>query len=356
MQFAIKTLLVTNDFPPTVGGIQSYLRDFAAELANRLGPDNLVVFASTQDADAAREWDATAPYTVVRWPRRVMLPTPATSREMQRLIREHGIGTVWFGAAAPLALMGAAAKRAGAAYVIATTHGHEVGWGMLPVARQVLTAIGRSADTVTYISEYTRQRLTALGTRPRFVALPSGVDTEFFRPATASQRAAAREFLSVGDAPLVIHNASFDISFINAELDRIKRKAIPKDRLVDTLLLARRKHPGVSNRLDDLCSRYQIDNSRRTKHGALLDAELLAEVYIDLIGARQSQLILASEASDARAGSHSDAPRRQREIPLVARVSEVDREAHRAFVATLGDKPIWNDYLPPPAAAEAPAA
>ena len=204
MQFAIKTLLVTNDFPPTVGGIQSYLRDFAAELANRLGPDNLVVFASTQDADAAREWDASAPYTVVRWPRRVMLPTPATSREMQRLIRDHGIGTVWFGAAAPLALMGAAAKRAGAAYVIATTHGHEVGWGMLPVARQVLTAIGRSADTVTYISEYTRQRLSALGTRPRFVALPSGVDTEFFRPATASQRAAAREFLGVGGAPLVV--------------------------------------------------------------------------------------------------------------------------------------------------------
>ena len=204
MQFAIKTLLVTNDFPPTVGGIQSYLRDFAAELANRLGPDNLVVFASTQDADAAREWDATAPYTVVRWPRRVMLPTPATSREMQRLIREHGIGTVWFGAAAPLALMGAAAKRAGAANVIATTHGHEVGWGMLPVARQALTAIGRSADTVTYISEYTRQRLSALGTRPRFVALPSGVDTEFFRPATASQRAAARKLLGVGDAPLVV--------------------------------------------------------------------------------------------------------------------------------------------------------
>ena len=204
MQFAIKTLLVTNDFPPTVGGIQSYLRDFAAELANRLGPDNLVVFASTQDADAASEWDASAPYTVVRWPRRVMLPTPATSREMQRLIRDHGIGTVWFGAAAPLALMGAAAKRAGTANVIATTHGHEVGWGMLPVARQALTAIGRSADTVTYISEYTRQRLSALGTRPRFVALPSGVDTEFFRPATASQRAAAREFLGVGDAPLVV--------------------------------------------------------------------------------------------------------------------------------------------------------
>ena len=187
-----------------MGGIQSYLRDFAAELARRVGPDNLVVFASTQDVKAAREWDASVPYTVVRWPRRVMLPTPATARAMQRLIRAHGIGTVWFGAAAPLALMGAAAKCAGATNVIATTHGHEVGWGMLPVARRALTAIGRSADTVTYISDYTRQRLTAFGTRPRFVALPSGVDTEFFRPATASQRAAIREHLGVGDAPLVV--------------------------------------------------------------------------------------------------------------------------------------------------------
>ena len=178
------------------------MRDFAAEIARRVGPDNLVVFASTQDADAAHDWDASVPYTVVRWPRRVMLPTPATARAMQRLIR--GIGTVWFGAAAPLALMGAAAKRAGATNVIATTHGHEVGWGMLPVARQALTAIGRSADTVTYISDYTRQRLTAFGTRPRFVALPSGVDTEFFRPATASQCAATREHLGVGDAPLVV--------------------------------------------------------------------------------------------------------------------------------------------------------
>src|SRR5215813_1113183 len=154
------------------------------------------------------------------------------------------------------------------------------------------------------------------------------------------------EFLAfIGDAPLVIHNASFDISFINAELDRIKRPVILKERLVDTLLLARRKHPGVSNRLDDLCSRYAIDNSRRTKHGALLDAELLAEVYVDLIGARQSQLILAAESVDIRIGGTGEMPRRQREIPLGPRITDADREAHRAFIATLGDKPIWSDYL-----------
>ena len=150
----------------------------------------------------------------------------------------------------------------------------------------------------------------------------------------------------IGDAPLVIHNASFDIGFINMELDRLKRPAILRDRLVDTLLLARRKHPGVSNRLDDLCSRYAIDNSKRTKHGALLDAELLAEVYIDLIGARQSQLILASESREIRVSGVGEMLRRQREIPLAPRITEADRAAHREFVSTLGDKPIWTEFFP----------
>ena len=159
------------------------------------------------------------------------------------------------------------------------------------------------------------------------------------------------EFLEfIGDAPLVIHNASFDVSFINAELDRIRRMAIPRERLVDTLLLARRKHPGVSNRLDDLCSRYAIDNSRRTKHGALLDAELLAEVYVDLVGARQSQLLLAAEAEEIRVGASGEMPRRRRLVPLAPRVTDAEREAQRAVIATMGEKAVWNEYLAQPAA------
>jgi DNA polymerase-3 subunit epsilon len=172
-----------------------------------------------------------------------------------------------------------------------------------------------------------------------------GLSTEFLRSKPLFAEVVDEFLAFIADAPLVIHNASFDISFINAELDRIKRALIPRERLVDTLLLARRKHPGVSNRLDDLCSRYAIDNSHRTKHGALLDAELLAEVYIDLIGARQSQLILASESREIRVGVSSEMPRRLREVPLLPRVTDADREAHRAFVATLGDKPIWNEFF-----------
>lgn len=170
-----------------------------------------------------------------------------------------------------------------------------------------------------------------------------GLSTEFLadKPLFA---AVAEEFLAfVGDAPLIIHNASFDASFINAELEKVGRTVLPRERLVDTLLLARRKHPGVSNRLDDLCSRYAIDNSHRTKHGALLDAELLAEVYVDLIGARQSSLSLATSAA-VRIDARVDAPRRQRLVPLAPRLTEAARAAHRAFIATL-QKPIWQDYF-----------
>jgi DNA polymerase III subunit epsilon len=178
---------------------------------------------------------------------------------------------------------------------------------------------------------------------PREAFEVHGLSTEFLadKPLFTS---VVDDFLSfVGDAPLVIHNASFDIGFINAELEKAARVPIPRERLVDTLLLARRKHPGVSNRLDDLCSRYAIDNSHRTKHGALLDAELLAEVYIDLIGARQSQLILA-EKVEVHVGAGVDAPRRQRTEPLLPRLTTAELAAHQAFVGTLGEKAMWREF------------
>src|SRR5579862_4560373 len=144
----------------------------------------------------------------------------------------------------------------------------------------------------------------------------------------------------LGDAPLVIHNAAFDHGFLNAELERAGRSPVTRERLIDTLLIARRKHPGGSNRLDDLCVRYAIDNSRRTKHGALLDAELLAEVYVELIGARQAQLVLSQAAAPGHVIGEPIIIR-ERLVPLVPAVTAEDRAAHRAFIATLGEHAIW---------------
>jgi DNA polymerase III subunit epsilon len=147
----------------------------------------------------------------------------------------------------------------------------------------------------------------------------------------------------IGDSPLVAHNATFDLSFLNAELERVRHPPVQRDRLVDTLILARRKYPGSPNRLDDLCSRFGIDLSRRTRHGALLDAELLAEVYMELIGARQAQLGLVA-AIEPRFTSVGGVPR-TRPVPLVSRIDDADRAAHRALIATLGTTAVWNDYI-----------
>ncbi|HMA71366.1 MAG TPA: DNA polymerase III subunit epsilon [Xanthobacteraceae bacterium] len=151
----------------------------------------------------------------------------------------------------------------------------------------------------------------------------------------------------VGDAPLVAHNAAFDLGFLNAELERVKQATIPRDRLIDTLQLARRKYPGGANRLDDLCARFEIDNSRRTKHGALLDAELLSEVYIELIGARQAQLGLVAATASPIIVSNLAVSSKTRPISLPSRVTDIERAAHRALIAELGTKAIWNDYRAP---------
>jgi DNA polymerase III subunit epsilon len=171
-----------------------------------------------------------------------------------------------------------------------------------------------------------------------------GLSDEFLKDKPFFAENADELIAFLGDAPLVIHNAAFDLGFLNAELERAGRALLARERLVDTLLIARRKHPGGSNRLDDLCVRYAIDNSRRTKHGALLDAELLAEVYVELIGARQAQLVLSQAAMPSLSIGESIIVR-QRPVPLVSAVTEEDRAAHQAFIATLGEKAIWQDYL-----------
>jgi DNA polymerase III subunit epsilon len=171
-----------------------------------------------------------------------------------------------------------------------------------------------------------------------------GLSSEFLRDKPLFAEKADELITFLGDAQLVAHNAMFDLGFLNAELERVGRALVSRERMIDTLLIARRKHPGGANRLDDLCARYQIDNSRRIKHGALLDAELLAEIYIELISARQASLVLSQAAIPAAAaGMIVVAPKRV--VPLSVHVTEEERAAHLRFVATLGGSPIWSDYL-----------
>ncbi|MEI7598615.1 MAG: DNA polymerase III subunit epsilon [Aestuariivirga sp.] len=158
--------------------------------------------------------------------------------------------------------------------------------------------------------------------------------------------AIAQDFLEfIGEDVLIIHNASFDMAFVNAELGFLRLPAIPSERVVDTLHIARQKHPGASNSLDALCRRYGIDNSKRTKHGALLDSELLAEVYLELIGGRQTALILEASATKKAATVVAAQIARQRPSPLPQRLTEAERAAHADFVAQLGEHALWRQGL-----------
>ncbi|MBL8571785.1 MAG: DNA polymerase III subunit epsilon [Phreatobacter sp.] len=178
-----------------------------------------------------------------------------------------------------------------------------------------------------------------------------GLSSEFLGDKPKFAEVVAEFSAFIEGAKLVIHNASFDMGFINAELKRTGRPAFPSEFVIDSLSLARRRFPGGANSLDALCSRFGIDNSRRTKHGALLDAELLAEVYIELIGGKQTSLGLAEARPAAVRAARADVPARARPQPLAPRLSAADIEAHGRLVAELGDKAIWLDILTGPSAA-----
>ena len=179
-----------------------------------------------------------------------------------------------------------------------------------------------------------------------------GLDDAFLKdkPLFASIADELVEFFA--EANLIAHNAGFDMAFVNAELARVGKPPLGDDRVIDTLALARRKHPGSPASLDALMSRYAIDASRRTLHGALLDAELLAEVYIELIGGRQAALVLGGEPeAPTIAFAASSIVIGPRTTPRAFIISAAEIAAHRAAIAGIGPKALWSQYLPAAAAA-----
>ncbi len=194
------TLVITNDFPPRQGGIETFVH----AMATRVPDDDVVVYTSSEPGH--REFDATVPFPVIRDPSRTLLPTRRVGRRAVEIMRAHGCDRVWFGAAAPLAAMAPTLRRAGARRIVATTHGHEIWWAYTPGARQVLRRVGRGADVVTYLGNYTRDRIaSALGPDARLSRLVPGVDVEAFRPeADGAVARQLRDRLGVGDRKVVL--------------------------------------------------------------------------------------------------------------------------------------------------------
>ena len=158
----------------------------------------------------------------------------------------------------------------------------------------------------------------------------------------------AQEFLDfVQDSKMVIHNASFDMRFLNHELSNLNLRTLPNDQAIDTLMIARRKFPGASVSLDSLCRKFNIDNSMRTLHGALLDSEILAEVYLEVTGGRQPDFELVQSITplknDGQAQNHGSV-QIIRPRALTSRLTQEEKDAHNAFVKTLGDEALWKTY------------
>ncbi|MEU7715711.1 glycosyltransferase family 4 protein [Micromonospora chalcea] len=193
-----RTLLITNDFPPRPGGIQSFVHN----LAVRQPPGSVVVYASSWRG--AEKFDADQPFEVVRERTRVLLPTPLIARRAARLARAYDCDTVWFGAAAPLGLLATGLRRrAGIRRAVALTHGHEVGWAALPGARSALRRIGRGVDVTTYLGEYTRTRLArVLDGLTELRRLAPGVDVETYHPDVDGTE--VRKRLGLADRPVVV--------------------------------------------------------------------------------------------------------------------------------------------------------
>lgn len=302
------TLLVTNDFPPRAGGIQTFLEGFV----HQLDPGQIVVFASTPpDADvpgaqAAAAYDATQPYQVVRYPGTTMLPTPAVCRQMQDLIRANHIENVWFGAAAPLGLMSKAARAAGAKQTVVTTHGHEIGWTMFPGSRQLVQKVFHDADVVTYLTKATLRRLSPyIGDTP-IMQLHGAIDPDAFTFDAAARTKLRQRYGIAVDEPVVVCISRLvrrkgQDRLIN-EWHRICRKH-PQARLVvvgkgpyEAKLRQMAAHSPVSDRIvftgevphEELAQHYSLGDvfamPCRTRFGGL-DIEGLGIVYLEAYAA-----------------------------------------------------------------------
>ena len=180
---------------------------------------------------------------------------------------------------------------------------------------------------------------------PREAEAVHGLSSEFLKDKPRFEKIVAEFLAFIGDSTLVIHNANFDIGFLNAELGFVKKQPILFDRVIDTLALAKKRHPMGPNSLDALCKRYGIDSSKRTKHGALLDSELLAGVYLELIGGRQITLTLPKSDNVRKLQVTNVRGPAVRPNKLVTSVTADEREAHEKMVASLGATALWKTGL-----------